>query len=100
MLFISSVSAGFTAPPAAPANLGQRAAVRMYGVADLEALAVEANPVVKFWDPLGFTQQGERNQYSESASIGWLRHAEQKHGRIAMMGFVGFIAQSNGVVFP
>jgi len=67
--------------------------------ADLVALAGKANPVVKFFDPLGLADQSFWGK-SESATIGWLRASEIKHGRIAMFAFVGFIAGSNGFTFP
>ena len=68
--------------------------------ADLEVLAKELNPVVGFWDPLGIGKIAKSIDADEQATIGWWRHAEIKHGRVAMAAFVGFCVQSNGIVLP
>jgi len=75
------------------------AGMTMETKADLVDLAGKANPVVKFFDPLGLSSQSFWGT-DEAATIGFLRHAEIKHGRIAMFAFVGFCAQSNGFRWP
>mmetsp|Transcript_4368 Transcript_4368/g.4963 ORF Transcript_4368/g.4963 Transcript_4368/m.4963 type:complete len:263 (+) Transcript_4368:54-842(+) len=67
--------------------------------ADLVALAKDLNPVVKYFDPIGLADEKFWEQSNES-SIGFLREAEIKHGRIAMFAFVGYIVHANGVKFP
>jgi len=74
------------------------AAVPLFNKADLEALAVKANPTVKYYDPLKLADATFWGQSNE-ATIGFLRHAEIKHGRVAMAAFVGYWVQSN-YVFP
>jgi len=65
---------------------------------DLKALAPQLNPVVPFFDPLGLCDAAFWG-FSEEQTIGWLRQAEIKHGRVAMAAFVGYVVQSN-FVFP
>merc|ERR1719393_408121 len=67
--------------------------------AELEALAMELNPLVGYWDPLKLADGNFWGQ-GEEATIGWLRESEIKHGRIAMFGFVGFIVHANGLRTP
>jgi len=62
--------------------------------ADLEAMGAKLNPVVKYFDPLDLSTAAFWGK-SDEATIGWLRHSEIKHGRIAMAAFVGHIVQSN-----
>jgi len=63
--------------------------------AGMVALAQKLNPTVGFWDPLGIVTEETMPE-----TIGWFRHAEIKHGRVAMAGFVGYCVQANGICFP
>jgi len=101
-LLLAPAALGFA--PVTPFRAPARANVRMESQADLEVLAKELNPVVGFWDPLGMTDSNDGNsfmgQYGVEGAIAFLRHAEIKHGRVAMAAVVGFIVQSNGIHFP
>ena len=96
---LSIASATYAFAPVAPLNPSttRSASVKMESVADLKTLSEKLNPVVGFWEPIGLTANvGD----TEEATIGWYRHAEIKHGRVAMAAFVGFCVQSNGICFP
>merc|ERR1719245_2019119 len=90
-------AAAFVAPaaPAAPAT--QVAG----GKADLEALAAAngdfLGKTLGFWDPLGASNLDFWN-LGEEGTVGYLRHAEIKHGRVAMAGFLGYCAQCTPIV--
>ena len=75
------------------------AAPAMETLDDLKDLAKSCNPSIGFYDPLGLATISDSGEQGV-ATIGWLRHAEIKHGRVAMAAFVGFCVQSNGIVFP
>jgi len=98
MLSVHASAMGFSSnmmPSAASAraiNMGETAA-------SLEELANTCNPKVGLWDPCGIIERATENKM-ETETLGWFRHAEIKHGRVAMAAFVGFCVQSNGIYFP
>mmetsp|Transcript_9735 Transcript_9735/g.24263 ORF Transcript_9735/g.24263 Transcript_9735/m.24263 type:complete len:251 (-) Transcript_9735:220-972(-) len=84
----------------APAASNSRASVAVGETkADLESLAKELNPLVGYFDPLELGSDEFWGQ-SNDATVGFLREAEIKHGRIAMFAFVGYIVHANGIKFP
>merc|ERR1719183_1802313 len=84
---------------AAVPHVAQRASVQMAALDDLKTVAKEQNPAIGFYDPLNLCDLNFWGQ-GEDATVGFLRHAEIKHGRVAMAGFVGYCLQANGVKFP
>jgi len=97
-LFVSAATAFAPASPVAH-RVATKSSLSMETKADLSVLAEKLNPVVKFYDPLGLSNQ-EFWGLSNEATIGWIRESEVKHGRIAMFAFVGYIVHANHITWP
>jgi len=92
-----SSAAAFTSP--ITQKVGASSSAISETVSDLESLAAKCNPLVKFFDPLGLSDQNFWGT-TDSETIGFLRESEVKHGRIAMFAFVGYIVHANGITWP
>jgi len=91
----SPVGFAGAAPRVAPAA----ASVHMSALDELKADAKTQNPIIGYWDPLNLVELNFWNQ-GQDATIGFLRHAEIKHGRVAMAAFVGYTVQEMQIKLP
>ena len=53
-----------------------------------------AQPPLGFFDPLGMVADGDQEKFDR------LRYVEIKHGRICMLGVVGYLVAENGIRLP
>lgn len=91
--------------PSAPAATTAVAGAREELIALAESNTDAIGQKIGFWDPLGATKLDFfglelAGRLPAGATIGYLRHAEIKHGRVAMAAFVGYCVQANGIHFP
>jgi len=92
-LFLATQASAF-APVSQPVRQQNALFAESSSLADLKSDASKLNPIVGFYDPLNLSEADLWYQ-GQDATIGFLRHAEIKHGRVAMAAFVGYCIQSN-----
>lgn len=97
---LRDVSRATSSEPQSPEDMLSAARVaNLRSRRELEMLAIECNPRIRFFDPLGLADKNFWGT-SEQATISFLQHAEMKHGRVAMLAFIGYCVQANHLHWP
>ena len=96
--------------PLAPAGMGREFINQpRKPLADYVGASVELQPFLgkgkpfggaadEAWDPLQLTDLWKVS--ANNPDVAWLRHAELKHARMAMLAFAGILVTNSGVHFP
>mmetsp|Transcript_5962 Transcript_5962/g.15522 ORF Transcript_5962/g.15522 Transcript_5962/m.15522 type:complete len:215 (-) Transcript_5962:1055-1699(-) len=89
----------------APGRAQTAASVKAAPLDDMIGASEEFGLAGKTFDPLGFSTvhaliKDSPEHFGVWPSPQWLREAELKHGRMAMLAFTGACVQSAGYVFP
>jgi len=100
-LLLAALVAGTTAAftPSNVNNVHTSSVALSESMQDLENVAKKLNPVIGYYDPLKLAEANLWDTTQEE-TIGFIREAEIKHGRIAMFAFVGYIVHANGITWP
>jgi len=100
-LLLATLIAGTTAAftPSNVNNVHTSSVALSESMQDLENVAKKLNPVIGYYDPLKLAEANLWDTTQEE-TIGFIREAEIKHGRIAMFAFVGYIVHANGITWP